>query len=292
MKNLKKRCATSKSVAPSVGPKVNDIAGRIALIACSLLVGLILLELGIRLGHGRDGLVNWPNLVLEARLRRGDDGRMMYDPELGFVPRPGLSNEGMHYDSHGFRLSPTTSTAPLAEPPVLVVGDSFAHGEEVRDGESWPAQLQGLIGRRVVNAAVSAYGLDQMVLRAGRVAPEVGPAALVLSFITDDIRRSEMKRTWGAEKPYFELVDGALVLRNVPVPPHRAPADTMTIWQRLFGRSMLVDFVLRRLGWQYEWALDHERVLSSREGEQLLCPMMRRVASLHLPTLIVAEYDS
>jgi hypothetical protein len=152
--------------------------------------------------------------------------------------------------------------------------------------------LQGLTGRRVVNAAVSAYGLDQMVLRAERVAPEVRPAALVLSFIADDIRRAEMKRTWGAEKPYFELVNGALVLRNVPVPPRRTPAETMTISQRLFGRSLLVDFVLRRLGLQYEWALDHERVMSSRAGEQLLCPLMRRLADLRLPTLVVAEYDS
>jgi hypothetical protein len=280
MKNLKKRRAT-------------DIAGRSALIAGSLLVGLVLLELGIRIAHGPQGLVQWPNLVLEARLRRGDDGRMMYDPQLGFVPRPGLSNEGIHYDSHGFRISPSLpGAAPLAEPPILVVGDSFAHGEEVNDGESWAAQLQGLTGRRVVNAAVSAYGLDQMVLRAERVAPEVRPAALVLSFIADDIRRAEMKRTWGAEKPYFELVNGALVLRNVPVPPRRTPAETMTISQRLFGRSLLVDFVLRRLGLQYEWALDHERVMSSRAGEQLLCPLMRRLADLRLPTLVVAEYDS
>jgi hypothetical protein len=208
------------------------------------------------------------------------------------VPRPGLSNDGLHYNNHGFRLSPTSSAAPLAEPPILVVGDSFAHGDEVNDGETWPAQLQAMMGRRVVNAGVSAYGIDQIVLRAEGVAADVRPAALVVSFIADDIRRSEMKRTWGAEKPYFELVEGTPVLRNVPVPPSPRPADTLSIWQRLFGRSLLVDLVLRRLGWQYEWAIDHERVLSSREGEQLLCPLMRRVASLRLPTLVVAEYDS
>ena len=216
---------------------------------------------------------------------------MTHDPRLGFVPRPGLSNDALHYDGHGLRLSPASS-APLAEPPILVVGDSFAHGDEVGDGETWPAQLQALTGRRVVNAGVSAYGIDQTVLRAEAVASEVKPAALVLGFIADDIRRSEMKRTWGAEKPYFVLVDGVPVLRNVPVPPSPAPADTLSIWHRLFGRSLLVDFVLRRLGWQYEWTIDHERVLSERAGEQLLCPLMRRVAALRLPTLVVAEYDS
>ena len=65
---------------------------------------------------------------------------------------------------------------------------------------------------------MSGYGIDQMVLRAEILAPEVKPAAIIMSFIADDVRRTEMKRVWGAEKPYFELVDGALVERNVPVP--------------------------------------------------------------------------
>ena len=275
---------------------MKDIAGRIALIAGSLLVGLILLELGVRLSQGPEGLTHWPNLVLEERVRRAGDSRMIYDAHLGFVPRPGLSNDGLHYDDHGFRLSPTVpasaSTAPLTEPPLLVVGDSFAHGDEVSDGETWPARLQALTGRRVVNAGVSAYGIDQTVLRAESVAAEIKPAVLILGFIADDIRRSQMKRTWGTEKPYFVLENGRLLLRNVPVPPSPRPADTLSIWQRLFGRSRLVDFVLRRLGWQYEWAIDHVRVLSPREGEELLCPLMRRVADLRLPTLVVAEYDS
>jgi len=272
---------------------VKDIAGRIALVAGSVLAGLLLFEVGIRLlDQGPSGLLHWPNLVLEARERRAGDARMIYDPRLGFVPKPGLSNAGLHYDARGFRRSPSPSATPLAEPPILVVGDSFAHGDEVDDGETWPARLQALVGRRVVNAGVSAYGIDQTVLRAEAVAGEVRPAALVLGFIADDVRRAEMKRTWGAEKPYFEQVDDALVLRNVPVPPSPRPADTLSIVQRLFGRSLLVDFVLRRLGWQYEWAIDHERVMSARAGEALLCPLMRRVARLGLPTLVVAEYDS
>src|SRR5262249_20722850 len=114
---------------------------------------------------------------------------------------------------------------------------------------------------------------------------------IVVSFIADDVRRTEMKRLWGVEKPYFQLVDGALTLRNSPVPPPPDPADTLSIWQRLFGRSLLVDTVLRHQGWQYEWAIDHVRVLSEAEGERQLCPLMKRLAALSVPTLVVAEYD-
>ena len=129
------------------------------------------------------------------------------------------------------------------------------------------------------------------VLRAEALLPEIKPSAIVLSFIADDVRRTEMKRLWGAEKPYFEWVNGELALRNSPVPLPPNPADTLSVWQRLFGRSVLVDTLLRHQGWQYEWAIDHVRVLSEAEGERQLCPLMRRLATLGLPTLVVAEYD-
>ena len=65
---------------------------------------------------------------------------------------------------------------------------------------------------------MSAYGVDQMVMRAEIVAAEQKPAAIVLGFGYDNLRRSEMSRVWGIEKPYFERVGDALAPRNVPVP--------------------------------------------------------------------------
>src|SRR5262249_22703593 len=218
-------------------------------------------------------------------------GRLVHDLRLGFVGRPGHSSSDgkLHYDERGFRVTPAPEGVTLARPPILVLGDSYAHGDEVEDRETWAARLQSLTGRIVINAAMSGYGIDQMVLRAELLAPELKPSAIVVSFIADDVRRTEMKRLWGVEKPYFQLVDGALTLRNSPVPLPPDPADTLSIWQRLFGRSLLVDTVLRHQGWQYEWALDHVRVLSEAEGERQLCPLMQRLAALHLPTLVVAE---
>jgi hypothetical protein len=270
--------------------------GRIALVLGSVLFSLVLLELGCRIARGPEWLVQWPNIILQDRLRTQKDvvGRSVHDPRLGFVGRPNYaSSDGrLHYDANGLRVTPAPDGIVLARPPILVVGDSYAHGDEVTDAETWATKLQSVTGRLVVNAAMSGYGIDQMVLRAELLVPEIKPAALVLSFIADDVRRTEMKRLWGAEKPYFELVNGALVLRNTPVPLPPAPADTLSIWQRLFGRSLLVDTILRHQGWQYEWAIDHVRVLSEAEGERQLCPLMQRLAKVGVPTLVVAEYDS
>jgi hypothetical protein len=223
----------------------------------------------------------------------GSDSRAVPDPRLGFVGRPGYrSGDGaLSYDAHGLRPTPPPAGVALAEPPILVVGDSFAHGDEVRDDESWPARLQGLAGRRVVNAAMSGYGIDQMVLRAEIVARDVKPAAIVMSFIADDVRRAEMKRVWGAGKPYFELAGGKLVERNVPVPPPPDPRRTLDVWQRLFGWSVLLDRVIEVLGWKYEWVLDYARVLPRGEGMKLACPLFRRLAAIGVPVLVVAEYD-
>ena len=272
------------------------MAGRLALLVGSILFSLVVLELGVRVARGGDWLVHWPNLVVQARnasWASGSGSRAVHDPRLGFVGRPGYrSSDGdLSYDARSLRITPAPDGVPLAEPPLLVVGDSFAHGDEVRDAESWPARLQALVRRRVVNAAMSGYGIDQMVLRAEIVAAEVKPAAIVMSFIADDVRRAEMKRVWGAEKPYVELVNGRLEERNVPVPPPPDPASTLDVWQRLFGWSVLLDTVLEALGWRYEWTVDYARVLPRGEGERLACPLFTRLAAIGVPVLVVAEYD-
>ena len=255
--------------------------GRLALVVASVLVTLGVLEIGCRLWRGPSALLDWSNIVREDRraMRAAGVGRLKYDADLGFVP------------TEGYRATPAPADPRLAEPPILVVGDSYAYGDEVSDDETWAAQLQSLTNRRTVNAGVSGYGLDQIVLRAEQAARDVKPAALVLVFIAEDLRRSEMKRVWGAEKPYFEPKGDAPILRNVPVPAPPDPAATLDLWQRLFGWSVLVDTVLRHKGWQYEWAIDHERVLSRGEGERLACPLLKRLARLGVPTLVVASYD-
>jgi hypothetical protein len=267
----------------------------LALVVASVLFSLVLLELGLRAVNGApggwQGLTHWPNLVLQARTASWDK-HTVPDPRLGFIPRPDYYWEhGMaHYDAHSDRVTPAPAGMTLAEPPVLVLGDSFAHGDEIDDSEAWPTRLQPLIHRRVVNAAMSGYGIDQMVLRGEIEAAREKPAAIVLSFIADDVRRMEMKRVWGAEKPYFALVDGKLVERNVPVPPSPDPATTLDVWDIAFGRSVLVKTVLGSLGWWYEWTADHVRAMPSGDGLTLVCPLFKRLAGVGVPVLVVAEY--
>jgi hypothetical protein len=99
---------------------------------------------------------------------------------------------------------------------------------------------------------VGAYGIDQAYLRAEGLVPQYNPSAVILSFISDDINRTELAyyrygRGW---KPYFEHDSaGALVLRNVPVPREPLPGvlDGWPALRRLLGRSVLADALLDRV---------------------------------------------
>lgn len=267
--------------------------GRFALVLVSLTVGLGLLELGCRLVRGPASLMDWSNIVLAERraTRSVTDSRMIHDAELGFVGRPGYASRDTNNDSKGYRFTPSPEGLNQADRPILVVGDSYAQGDEVEDNETWATLAQPLLQRRMINAGVSGYGLDQAILRAERSAAEEWPAAIVLIFIAEDLRRSEMKRVWGVEKPYFELHDGSLAQRNAPVALPPDPASTLDTWQRLLGWSVLVDTILRHKGWQYEWSIDHARATPRGTGEILACPLIDRLANLGVPTLVVAAYD-
>jgi len=270
--------------------------GRLALVIGSLLFTLLVVELGARLMRGPERLWEWRNLVLVEREMAGTrDRRFAHDAELGFIPTAGFKSADINYDARSYRIGPTLPQDEAARPPIVALGDSYTHGEEVADGDTWPAQLQGILHRPVVNAGVTAYGLDQTVLRAERAVAELKPVAMVIGFIPDDLRRTEMRRVWGTEKPYFTLDGSELKLHDVPVPPSPAPRDTLDWTQWIFGYSVAVDAFLRHKGWQYEWAVDHERALPRGDGERLACALMRRLAGLardaRAPALIVAQYD-
>ena len=267
---------------------------RIGLIAGSVLFALLMLELGCRVARGGDALWVWKNYVLAERISMASQNtgsRFSADPVLGYVQRAGFTSHGITYDADGFRVMPPIPADASVGPPIVATGDSFTQGDEAADNEAWPAVLQDLLKRRTINAGVAAYGIDQTVLRTEQLAKKLKPALLVVGFIADDLRRAEMSRTWGAPKPYFELVNGELALRNVPVPAPPDPRTTLDFWQRAFGWSIALDTFLTMKGWRYEWVVDHLRATPPGTGEKLACPLMKRLASLGIPTVVVAQYD-
>jgi hypothetical protein len=277
---------------PAVRPKVTGLAARITLIVGSVLFSLVVLEVGCRLVRlGPDALTHWPNFA-RALLSISEDGNVpcayAYDETLGWALPASCASPRNNVDADGFRITPATSS--LSEPPILATGSSFTLGEEVADDESWPAYLQNLMGRKVVNAGVSGYSLDQTVLRTERVAPQVKPLFVVVGFTPGDIRRTEVKVSWSREKPYFAVTDGRLDLRNVPVPGRPHAPVALPEAARLLGWSALADEVVKRLGIQRGWYFDEVQAVPPGTGETIACLLMPRLAAIGVPVVILAQY--
>ena len=174
-------------------------------------------------------LLNRKNCGQQMPVLKGEKGHFIHDGLLGHVPNPGFCGSGFGgsfhtIDADGFRFCGDGHVS--SEGSIVAVGDSYTYGDEVRDEESWPAQSQRLPGRRVLNGGVTGYGFDQIVLRAEQLADTHKPSIMIVSFIAEDIERTEMRRLWWRDKPWFGIENGLLVLRGVPVPdrprlPHR-----------------------------------------------------------------------
>ena len=226
------------------------LAGLAILVAS--LGSLAFLEVALRIGRG--SLLALPDpggeIHMLGRLYPGS-----YDPRFGFVPTPGVASENVWGTTVTITPDGVRSNgnpAPPAGAPIVAVGDSFTYGDEVDDDETWPSELERLLGRPVVNGGVFGYGFDQVALRAEALL-ERFPAAdtLVVSLIPDDVLRCEYAYRY-AWKPYFDVEEGRLVLRNVPVPPPHQGQPGESPWRRGLRWSLLADFVMRRLdpeGW-------------------------------------------
>jgi hypothetical protein len=267
---------------------------RLLLVIASILFSLGCLELGCRLGQGPRGLLDWSNIVWKVRNTNDPTAPTcdhISDPQVGWLPCRRFASSTYNTDADGYRPMPRLFAEAEVQPPILAVGDSFTEGYEVADQETYPFYLQARSGPRVINGGVIGFGLDQTVLRAEILALSLKPAAIILSFIPDDVRRMEMSRIWSEENPHFELVADRLELKGVPVPTNPNPSNALNIWQQLFGWSVLVDVVVDRLGWRELWLTNDVRVLAKGEGLKLSCPLMKRLSKLDLPVIVVAQYD-
>lgn len=251
----------------------------VILASISVCLTMLGLELALRIHHGM--VLKFESWTAEPQNRVG---RMAYHSRLGWIPRPGRfgSTWTSNVDASGLRSNGRSILTTGR--PILAVGDSFTFGDEVEDSETWAAHLEEVLSKRVLNAGVGAYGIDQAVLRAELLLDEYHPNVVILSFISDDINRTEFSyypygRGW---KPYFEFANGSLSLRNVPVPqklaPEPAPGRFQTL-RRVLGYSFLANAVLARTAPRW-WQNLPNIVPIHNEGENVSVDLLARLDGL------------
>jgi hypothetical protein len=200
-------------------------------------------------------LWHWPSYAVEPSQPSPGETLFTYDPTLGWTPIPGSSGtllgKPFSFTAEGTRQQ-NGDRPPATGPLIIAFGDSMTEGYGVGNDETWPAHLERLTGRRVLNAGVRGYGLDQMVLRAERIIPELRPSTVILAFIADDISRTVLAVRDAKGKPYFVPDGEGLALRNVPVEVADR-SSLMSEARHLLGYSRVFDLVVNRLAVQQFW---------------------------------------
>lgn len=234
----------------------------LVLIAAGTIAALVALEIGVR-------------IATRTPLLASGDSYSVRDPVIGRIPRPGVTIRALEgftitIGEHGTRSN--GGTPPRSNlPPILAVGDSFAFGDGVDDADSWPALLEQLTGRRVINGAVPGFGLDQAVLRAEQLAPLYDPAMIIVSFIPHDVPRCEMSYWSGHAKPYFELEGNGLRLHPAP---SAAPSAGSRLKRLLSMSALLATAFPTFVNWEGPMV-----VAVHEQGPEVACRLMARLAA-------------
>lgn len=266
-----------------------SLVGGLALAAATVLVCLLVGEALSRLSDPEGSLWRWPFRLVDESQPAPGTTQFAYDATLGWAPIAGSSGtmlgKPLSFSAEGTRAHNAEAARPTG-PLILAFGDSMTEGFAVGDDETWPAALERLGGRPVLNAGVRGYGLDQMVLRAERLVPQLKSSTVVLAFIADDISRTALSVRDFRSKPYFVPEGEGLALRNVPVPDAGFP-PAMAWLRNLLGHSHLFDRIATRLGLRPYWTgreigtgadpfvvscrlMDRLAILAKREGARTL----------------------
>ncbi len=212
--------------------------------------------------QGVDGWTLWREQMGGSVVAAGvpEDGVNGPDPTLGWKHVPGRAMEAVNLgpritwtiNANGFRAD--HNYAPTPAPGVhrvIGVGDSFTFGQ-CAASETWPAQLEArLPAAEVINMGANGYGVDQMYLWYQQDGVRFDADVVVLAVIGDDMVRVSLER-WpsGYAKPRFRVIDDALVLTNVPVPPR------LERGQPLVGWSGMLSFIATRIVRGNQTAID------------------------------------
>jgi hypothetical protein len=211
-----------------------------ALLAASLLMSLAAVEILLRIGYDLETLFAWlqfePEIATEgweraflrdyAQIRKRhalgnglDD--YQHDPDLG-------------WDSPG-HIRGARSHTPAKSPGVLrvlAIGDSYTYGAEVNAEQTYSEQLEKLLpGSEVINMGVSAYGIDQAVIKYLKYGRAYHPDLIVFGIFGPDYARTTLT-FYRFAKPLFQVNSaGKLVRGNTPIP---SPDDVYRTLRRRY----------------------------------------------------------
>ncbi len=191
-----------------------------------------------------------------------DDGLIQYDALLGWRLKSSWSGQHHHHDFDvqysvdfdGHRVTPAAQEKEIGLPRRYWLGDSFTFGLGVNDQDTFLNHLNHEDTQQEhVNVSVPGYSTDQQLLQLQQdVRRRKGGDVVLVTYLGNDFFDNLLAFPLQADhgKPYFQLSDGRLLKRNVPVPGKtkdakqaRITLSTM-VWGDQLPEVSLVDRIL------------------------------------------------
>jgi SAM-dependent methyltransferase len=174
------------------------------------------------------------------------------------LPRPGGGRYHIRVNSQGIRSDREYAPdKPEGVRRIIVCGDSMAAGQFVSNAQRFSEILERRVpGLEVINLALEGSGTDQQLLLYEHVGLKYEHDIVLLLPFVQNIRRNlaDAREAYDPRsgrlvlrpKPRFDLVDGKLVIRNVPV-PKEASDETPTQSYRTDANHSLTTLIKTRI---------------------------------------------
>ena len=211
------------------------------------------------------------------------------------IHEPGWNNATITIRG-GVRVN--TNFAPTsANGAILAVGDSFVFGDQVSDGETWPAILEKRLNRRVVNGGVSNYGAAQAVLRAEQLLKAEPYTLVILSILVGgdggDLWRDRLVNGFVFYRPAV-IREGGKVRQTTIEESRKIVLDNFICdhpWiPEFFFWSYIAKRFFSQLGYDGQcWAIVHPKAATVNE---ILEFVVERLARFPVNKAILIQYPS
>lgn len=138
-----------------------------------------------------------------------DYGAVLYEDATIVHKKPGRFLYRYHINKYGYRGKAISISNIYDRTNVVVLGDSFAFGTGVNDGEEFPAIMQRMLepDYDIINLSVGGYGLTQQIRRFYEFGRLYDPKVVILQFCANDPSDNIFNKV-------IELIKGRFVFRE------------------------------------------------------------------------------
>lgn len=174
------------------------------------------------------------------RIIKDESSYFKYSPSLGWTIKGNGETDLYKSNSSGLRAYKEYNLKPSPDRlRIATFGDSFTHGDEIGNSDTWQSKLEHLDNKlEVMNFGVPGYGLDQAYLRYLEDGVQYQPDIVFIGYMTDDIYRNvNTFRLYKSRNTEFPFTKPRFIIENDNLTIISNPISTLEDYNHLLNGS-------------------------------------------------------